>query len=150
MRCNCGINPKNLTDEHLFAESRELKMLPSLYKRVGIKSISKVPKEFTLGRGHMLFFLYKATYDLQRYTIVLQELKNRGYNVKDESYRWDVYQNCKYLENYTETGKEAEIIKQRITEKIISSPKEYFHYNHKRISKEDAIKKLTNNYKQTN
>lgn len=43
MRCNCGIDPKNLTDEHLFAESRELKMLPSLFKRVGNKSINKVP-----------------------------------------------------------------------------------------------------------
>ena len=56
MRCNCGINPKNLTDEHLFAESRELKMLPSLFKKVDIKSINKVPTEFTLGRGHIFYF----------------------------------------------------------------------------------------------
>ena len=62
MRCNCGINPKNLSDEHLFTESRELKMLPSLFKKVGIKSINKVPAEFTLGRGHILFFLYKSIY----------------------------------------------------------------------------------------
>ena len=37
--------------KHLFAESRELKMLPSLFKKVGIKSINKVPTEFTLGIG---------------------------------------------------------------------------------------------------
>ncbi len=142
MRCNCGINPKNLTDEHLFAESRELKMLPSLYKRIGTRSISRVPKEFTLGQGHILFFLYKAAYVLQRYDIVLQELKNRGYNIKDEHYRWDAYNGCNCLEHYTETGKESEIIKQRIIERITSSPKEYFHYNHKRITKDEAIKLL--------
>ena len=79
MRCNCGINPKNLTDEHLFAESRELKMLPSLFKKVGIKSINKVPAEFTLGRGHMLFFLYKSIYTLNRYRQVLSELPQTQY-----------------------------------------------------------------------
>ena len=41
MRCNCGINPKNLTDEHLFAESRELKMLPSLYERYDEEAFNK-------------------------------------------------------------------------------------------------------------
>ena len=77
MRCNCGIDPKNLTDEHLFAESRELKMLPSLFKRVGNKSINKVPTEFTLGKGHMLFFLYKWMYTYTRYCNCVEELKKR-------------------------------------------------------------------------
>lgn len=139
MRCNCGINPKNLTDEHLFAESRELKMLPSLYERVGDNSINKVPKEFTLGKGHMLFFLYKPTYTWHRYDDVLFECYKRGFNVKNEYYRWDVYQKSKCLEQYTETGKEADIVKQRIIERIQNSPKEYFHYYGKRITKQGAI-----------
>ena len=143
MRCNCGINPKNLTDEHLFAESRELKMLPSLFKRVGNNSINKVPKEFTLGRGHMLFFLYKSIYTLNRYHLVLSECHKRNISVNDESYRWDIYQNFANISNYQETGKEKQILINRISEKIKNSPKEYFHYNHKRISKEEAIELLS-------
>lgn len=143
MRCNCGINPKNLTDEHLFAESRELKMLPSLFKRVGNKNINKVPTKFTLGPGHMLFFLYKSIYTLNRYHQVLSECHNRNISVDDESYRWDIYQNSTSVSNYQETGKEKQILVNRISEKIKNSPKEYFHYYHKRISKEEAIELLT-------
>lgn len=139
MRCNCGINPKNLTDEHLFAESRELKMLSSLYERVGDNSRNKVPKEFTLGKGHVLFFLYKPAYTWHRYDDVLSECYKRGFNVKDEHYRWNVYQKSKCLEQYTETGKEADIVRQRIVERIQNSPKEYFHYYSKRITKQEAI-----------
>lgn len=143
MRLNCGIDPKNLTDEHLFAESHELKMLPSLFKRVGNNSINKVPVEFTLGRGHMLFFLYKSIYTLNRYHLVLSECHNRNISVDDESYRWDIYQNSASVSNYQETGKEKQILINRISEKIKNSPKEYFHYNHKRISKEEAIELLS-------
>jgi len=143
MRCNCRINPKNLTDEHLFAESRELKMLPSLFKKVGIKSINKVPVEFTLGRGHMLFFLYKSIYTLNRYYQVLSECHRRNISVDDESYRWAIYQNSTFNSDYQETGKEKQILINRISEKIKNSPKEYFHYNHKRISKEEAIELLS-------
>ena len=143
MRCNCGINPKNLTDEHLFAESRELKMLPSLFKRVGNKNINKVPDEFTLGGGHMLFFLYKSIYTLNRYRQVLSECHRRNISVDDESYRWDIYQNSASVSNYQETGKEKQILINRISVKIKNSPKEYFHYNHKRISKKEAIELLT-------
>ena len=142
MRCNCEINPKNLTDEHLFAESRELKMIPSLFKRVGNKSINKVPKEFTLGKGHILFFLYKWMYTYTRYCNCIEELKKRDYNIKDERRRWDVYKDT-YQEEFFSTGKEADIVKQRISERIENSPKEYFHYYHKRISKEEAIELLS-------
>lgn len=142
MRCNCGINPKNLTDEHLFAESRELKMLPSLYGRVGYKSIGRVPKEFTLGKGHMLFFLYKPSYTRRRYHEVLKECAQRGINVKNEEYRWNIYHQDEYSKSYIESGKEADILRCRISERILNSPKNYFHYYHKRITKQEAINLL--------
>lgn len=44
MRLNCGIPVEYLTDEHLFAEQRELKMLPSLFKRIGFSSLKKLQK----------------------------------------------------------------------------------------------------------
>ena len=70
MRLNCGIPVEYLTDEQLFAEQRELKMLPSLFKRIGFSSLKKAPKVFTLGTGHMLFGVYRPTYTLNRYNQV--------------------------------------------------------------------------------
>ena len=140
MRLNCGIPPLNLTDEHLFAESRELKMLPALYKRVGDKNKDKVPKEFTLGKGHMLFFLYKWQYTFNRYYKCVAALIMRGYNVGYEHDKWDIYvNNCKCGEEYEETSKEAEIVRLRIIEKIKASPKKYFHYYGEKITKDEAI-----------
>lgn len=140
MRLNCGINVEKLTDEHLFAEQRELKMLPSLFKRIGFSSIKKAPKEFTLGKVHMLFGVYRPVYTLNRYKKVFAECIKRGYNIEDESWRWDVY--GEFQNDYEETGLEKNILIERISERILSSPKSYFHYNHKRISKEDSIKLL--------
>lgn len=140
MRLNCGISVEKLTDEHLFAEQRELKMLPSLFKRIGFSSLNKAPKEFTLGKGHMLFGVYCPVYTLNRYKKVFAECIKRGYNIEDESSRWDVY--GEFQNDYEETGVERDILIERISERILSSPKSYFHYNHKRISKEDSIKLL--------
>lgn len=139
MRLNIGVLPKNLTDEQLFAESRELKFLPSYYKRFGKKSIDKVPEKFGLGKGYILFFAFKPTYSLERYKEVFQECINRGIRVKDESWRWNVYD---FTDSYKEEGWERDIILERIQKKIENSPKEYFHYYHKRVSKEEAIKIL--------
>ena len=138
MRLNCGIPVEYLTDEQLFAEQRELKMLPSLFKRIGFSSLKKAPKVFTLGTGHMLFGVYRPTYTLNRYNQVFNECIKRGYKIEYEGYRWDVYGD--YKDDYKETGKEKYILIERIEERIINSTKQYFHYNHKRISKEEAIK----------
>ena len=140
MRLNCGISVKCLTDEHLFAEQRELKMLPSLFKRVGFSSIKKVPKEFTLGKGHMLFFLYSPTYTLNRYKSVFNECISRGYNIEDESWRWEIYGD--FNNSYIETGKEKFILFNRIEERIKNSSKNHFHYNHNKITKAEAIRIL--------
>ena len=140
MRLNCGIYPENLTDEHLFAEQRELKMLPSLYGRLKAHDMSSVPDRFTLGKGHMLFFLYKPGYTLDRYNKVFNECVKRGFKIEDESFRWDVYP--EKHEGYTEIGFEKQIIAERIVEKIKSSPKPWFHYHGERVSKDDAIKLL--------
>ena len=138
MRLNCDIPVEYLTDEHLFAEQRELKILPSLFKRIGFSSLKKAPKVFTLGTGHMLFGVYRPTYTLNRYNQVFNECVKRGYKIEYEGSRWDVYGD--YKDDYKETGNEKYILIERIEERIINSTKQYFHYNHKRISKEEAIK----------
>ena len=140
MRLNCGIPVSILSDEHLFAEQRELKMLPAYFRRYGFKGISKIPSEFTLGRGHILFFAYKSIYTLNRYKQVYNECIRRGYNIKDESFLWDVYGEVK--NDYQETGIERILLVHRIVDKVKSSPKKYFHYNHNVLYKDEYISRL--------
>jgi deoxyribonuclease (pyrimidine dimer) len=144
MRLNCNIRPEQLSDEHLFAEQRELKMLPSLYKRIGDGSRHKSPDKFTLGKGHILFFIYKPNYTHNRYNLVFDECIRRGYNITNESWRWTDAYGDQFLgkPDYEETGVEKYILIDRITSKVMSSPKNYFHYNHTRISKQEVINKL--------
>ena len=141
MRLNIGIDPSKLSDEHLYAESRELKFMPAYFKRYGMSGVGRVPEKFALAPGLILFFAYKPTYTLSRYKKVLKECWRRGIDAKDESWRWDVYGEMK--DSFKEEGWERNIIIDRIVEKVMSSPKQYFHYNHRRITKEEVVKILT-------
>lgn len=66
-RINLGVPVRNLTDEHLLAEHREIKRIPNAYL-VALRSgsIDKVPKKFCLGRGHVLFFIDKPRIHLKK------------------------------------------------------------------------------------
>lgn len=144
-RINLGIDPRNLTDEHLLAEHREIKRIPSCYvKAKASGSINRIPEKFCLGRGHVLFFINKPYITLPRYQNLLSECKRRGFNVQDYSTNWDIYPNILPLELYQPTEEDKAIIIHRITEKIVSSNKSYFHYEGKNISKEYAINLLKN------
>lgn len=62
-RINSAIPVENLTDEHLMAEHREISRLPGcLLRAIKSGSINKVPKEFTLGKGHVTFFVDKSSF----------------------------------------------------------------------------------------
>ena len=85
-RINSAIPVRNLTDEHLLAEHREIKRLPyCLFKAIKCKSIKKLPEQFTLGTGHVKFFLNKMHFVYWRYCRVLQECELRHFYVTDYS-----------------------------------------------------------------
>ena len=73
---------------------------------------------------------------------MLSECHRRNISLNDESYRWDIYKNSSFNSDYQETRKKKQIIINRISKKIKNSPKDYFHYYHKQISKEEAIELL--------
>ena len=58
MRINAGIPVGCLSDEHLRAEEPEIAMCPGFYNRVW-KGKSSIPTQFTLGKGHISFFMNK-------------------------------------------------------------------------------------------
>jgi hypothetical protein len=62
-RINVGISPKNLTDQHLLAEHREIARMRSSFLRwYNSKKRSEIPSKFCLGEGHVLFFIDKGLY----------------------------------------------------------------------------------------
>ena len=88
MRINVGIPVEYLSDEHLRAEEQEIAMLPGFHNKVW-KGKTSIPKEFTLGKGHISFFMNKKTWTLNRYKLLHQECIKRGFNINDKSERWN-------------------------------------------------------------
>lgn len=143
-RINSAISVRYLTDEHLLAEHREIKRMPYyLRKAISSGSIKNIPEKFTLGTGHVSFFLDKGQFTLDRYCAIWQECKKRGFNVKDYSGEW-MYYIIDRMNNYTPVEEEKNMLIERISERIKQSSKTAWHYYRHKISKEQAILLLKN------
>jgi deoxyribonuclease (pyrimidine dimer) len=142
-RINSSIDVKRLTDEHLKAEHREIKRMVSTYlKRRSMKNgFNNLPNSFRLGEGHVLFFVDKGKFTFERYIQLYNECLNRGFNITDYSDNWKEYKT--HFNDYTPTLEEHGLLIHRITERLLFSPKTYWHYYGKPISKEDSVKLLT-------
>lgn len=141
-RINSAIKVQLLVDEMLLAEAREIKRICSNYtKRLSIKDgLKNLPPKFTLGTGHVLFFVDKGGFTLNRYKEIRSECLKRGFVVSDFSDNWCVYENN--MKTYKPNDFEKNLLIERISERLIDSKKEYWHYNREKISKENAIKLL--------
>lgn len=140
MRINAGIPVQNLSDEHLRAEEAEIAMCPGFYNRVW-KGKSIIPSQFTLGQGHISFFMNKKTWTLRRYKELHEECLKRGFDgIKDKSERWNTW-NPKEDINYVPSNRDSLIVKERIISKINNSTGQ-FHYCHIKIKKDKVIKIL--------
>jgi hypothetical protein len=115
-RINVGVQPSELVGKHLIAEHREIKRIPNAIKS-GRFNMKGIPKEFTLGTGHVKFFYNKILYLKKRYELIYQECRNRGYNVSNfiESFN-DIPK--EYMGNYTPTQKDRDLIIERINSKL--------------------------------
>ena len=139
-RINSAIHVRRLTDEHLLAEHREIKRLPYAYKKrieTG-KGFKDIPKEFTLGTGHVLFFTDKNKFTFERYKQIHEECLKRGFEPSNYEENWLICDD-KHFNDYTPTIKEYGLLIHRITERLLGSKKQYWHYYGKQISKQEAI-----------
>lgn len=143
-RINSAISVCSLTDEHLLAEHREIKRLPACFEKAkSCGSLSKIPQSFCLGKGHVLFFMDKAKFTLDRYKAIYTECVRRGFNVENYSKNWNIIVDFKYWNDYYPTEEERVLLVERITERITDSGKACFHYEGKTISKDEAILSLS-------
>ena len=115
-RINVGINPVDLSDKHLLAEHREIKRIPNAVKKGNI-NLFNLPKDFSLGKGHVRFFYDKLCYLKSRYALLFEECKKRGFNVQNYESAWSNIP-VSYFGNYIENDKDTLLIKQRIASKL--------------------------------
>ena len=142
-RINSGIPVKNLTDEHLLAEHREIKRLPYYVKRSlkGEFRVPDIPPAICLGKGHVKFFVNKGKFTLERYRDVRRELIGRGFQIMNFEGNWGGLPE-EYMKPYEPGVIDRILLMDRIEERIIGSRLRGFHYRGAEISKDQAIKIL--------
>ena len=138
-RINVAIPVENLTDQHLLAEHREIKRLPSAFSKKTKPFINPI-KNFCLGTGHVNFFLDKGLYTFTRYCQIYKECLKRGFEVENYSENWKVYDNNNY-KNWTPKESDRNLIIDRISQRINES-KQIPRYYGQKLNKDEAIKLL--------
>ena len=137
-KINVGIEPTNLPDELLLAELREIKRLP-YFKRTLKDQTS--PSEFTLGKGHIKFFMTRLRYARERYRRLKEEAERRGFMVTDFSQNFEGLGEDE--ENEWRPGiKDKGKIIERISQRVRESKKKCWHYYGRQITKEEVVEML--------
>ena len=143
-RINSAIPVKCLTDEHLLAEHREIKRMSAfLERKVKSHKTPNIPNSFTLGAGHMTFFVDKMLFLYRRYIELYNEVNTRGFNV---TYFGDNFKSVRkytaYWNDYKPSHDEYIILVERITNRLKASNKKHWHYYGERINADDAVSLL--------
>ena len=120
-RISSAIEPIELCDEMLRAEHREIKRIPNaIHKKIreGKKvDLSKQPKDFKLGTGHVIFFYDKLKYLHERYKALRAECIERGFNMSDFNGCFEGLPSHLY-NDWTPTPQTRQIVVQRINERL--------------------------------
>jgi deoxyribonuclease (pyrimidine dimer) len=128
------VPPSELADQHLFAEFREIKMVPKALNRSikahGVtKVLTRIPPHFTLNKGHVSFFYDKGLYLTRRYQDIRNELDARGiqYNKDSQIDPDGVWQNPVWMNDYAPTHDALALVRARIADRISQKP-EWYRY----------------------
>lgn len=132
-RINANIPPANLCDKHLLAEHREI-----IRVRHAQLSSSKAPKEFKLGKGHVLFFKDKLGYIYNRYNQLYAECKRRNFDVEPYHILFDEFD---LSGQWVATEQAKGLLHERISERLheMEAKGEQPRYMSKPISVAEAL-----------
>jgi len=146
-RINASIQPGALCDQHLMAEYRELPRVIALAKNWAItKEPKELPKKFTLGTGHVLFFYDKMFFLHIRWINIKHELERRLYKL-DDQLCMDIhlsFQDCAFKKIYGLYNPTAEcnlLLCERIKERLSEMSK--ITYYGKTITAKEAFEKIS-------
>lgn len=129
-RINADIDPRTLKRAHLIAEIREITMIPaalrkSLRTRNTEEVLKGIPKEFTLGKGHVSFFYNKIKFLVLRFNSLATEMERRGYNPdRSRVAAFDGFDNI-WFNDWEASEKANAIVQDRINQRIMQKPHLY-------------------------
>ena len=124
------VDPKELSDQHLVAEYREIFMVGGSLKRTLVSKNgyqeSKVPKQYTLNAGHVYFFYNKGKYLDNRYQQLIKEMKKRGFNPdKSRTFPKEIFIENGLYNDWIPNSNDYKLIRKRIESKIEMKPNWY-------------------------
>jgi len=141
-RISSAIRAIELCDAHLIKERIEILRIPNMIKSGKAKiNLSKIPKQFTLGKGHVIFFYDKISYLNKRYLELTNECISRGFEVTDFSDSFNGI-NSSLWNDYIESDTDRLIVKERIVERLKGMKN--LKYYRKPITLDDLINKMNN------
>lgn len=148
-RINANIKPKDLIDQHLIAEYREIIRIPNYIKNNVEKakfSLSRAPKEFKLNSGHVLYFYDKIQFLHKRFIALKEEMDHRNIsnNISDEMFLNFPNEFYNDIESNSLINANNEVA-QRIVERI-STMKKHPTIKGEKINIEEYSNELINNY----
>jgi hypothetical protein len=110
--------PEELCNQHLLAEWREL---PRMAWFAGKAASKDAPREYTLGAGHMKFFLDKGIFLENRHTDLTKELLRRGFQLSNtEPF---IMSDRFGKKDYIPTADAVRINRARVLERMPASPR---------------------------
>lgn len=118
------VDPVELTDQHLIAEYREIRLLCANLQRT-LKSkhgfqYEKVPSQYTLNKGHVYFFFTKGLYLHKRYESLKQEMRDRNFNPVND-FPVDVWPEHLY-NDWQPNSNDLSVVRDRIDIRISTKP----------------------------
>lgn len=129
------IDPKNLTDQHLMAEYRELPMVGASLRRSLKAGIKNIPRRYLLGTGHVSYFYDKGLFLRRRYDMLVNELEVRGYQLSERTLHFDVFTE-KLYNDWIPNEEDLIVNANRIREKL-NMKMSWYRYYGKRITEID-------------
>lgn len=116
------VKPEELNNKMLVAEAHEITRVFGLARKAQfdiMKGKRKVPTEYTLGTGHVLFFYPRLKFIADRYESLVLEMKARGYKpnpIPREELLAGI--NPKLYNDYQPTAEAIAVNRQRIQERL--------------------------------
>lgn len=121
-----------LTDQHLFAEYREITRVFALVKQACDKHpintvLKKVVPTYRLSTGHVLFFYDKLGFIEKRYFELKDEVLKRGFNItpKDDIVEFRQIIDKQFYNDFIPNKADMAINIERLIEKIHAKPNWY-------------------------
>jgi hypothetical protein len=114
---------KELLDEHLRAEYREITRIPNHLVKVGMKpNMDNQPSRYTLGTGHVKFFYAEMAWLKKRFEELSIEMDTRGFKTGKE---WNYTFSIDLSKDYKVTEEDLKVNRGRIMDRMPKNPHYY-------------------------